>query len=67
MAGQVSEGFDSWALKEVPEKLSDFFTILDRGYEDAVKKIKKSFKSDLVFKIPATVCDTNTNISCSDR
>ena len=40
MAGQVSEGFDSWALKEVPEKLSDFFTILDRGYEDAVKKIK---------------------------
>ena len=40
MAGQVSEGFDSWALKDVPEKLSDFFTILDRGYENAVKKIK---------------------------
>ena len=40
MAGQVSEGFDSWALKEVPEKLGDFFAILDRGYEEAVKKIK---------------------------
>ena len=28
---------------------------------------KKSFKMDQIYKIPATVCDTNTNISYSDR
>jgi len=39
MAGQVSEGFDSWVLKEVPNKVGDFFAVLDEGYDQAVAKI----------------------------
>tara|TARA_Y100001954_G_C15775621_1_gene586858 strand:- start:849 stop:1823 length:975 start_codon:yes stop_codon:yes gene_type:complete len=42
MAGQVSEGFDSWVLKEVPIKMGDFFSVLNNGYSEAVNKIKSA-------------------------
>ena len=40
--GQINEGLDSWVERQLPDKIRQFFSILDQGYKEAVARINKA-------------------------